>query len=130
MTAVIALDTAVVQCIFWFPSLSRVMCSSAGGFWSLVGLLILTVFPGWTVVYPWCRGSGWLQPSQIVCVCSLLLGCLGCQEACPKGIYEVNMLPPCTDEHHSPVYVVPKCNGRAWAIWRESIPHGLRNISA
>ena len=52
------------------------------------------------------------------------------QKACSKGIYKVNMFPPCIDEHHSPVYVVPNCYGRAWAVWRQSFPQGLRDISA
>ncbi|KAL0054175.1 hypothetical protein WJX82_004915 [Trebouxia sp. C0006] len=42
----------VVQCIFWCISVSTVIASLAGGFWSTVGVSALTAFPGWTVDYP------------------------------------------------------------------------------
>ncbi len=51
------------------------------------------------------------------------------QEVHAKGYHEISMFPSCVDEHHFTVCVIPKRIGRAWAIWTDSAPDSLRDIS-
>ena len=95
-------------------------------------------------IHFFCMHVAQIPQSHVSCIgCSLLVHSVNVslflstnaasdwiQEVHAKGNCEVNMCPPCIDEHHITVYVIHTCTGKAWAMWRDSVPNSLRDRSS